>query len=183
MTFKSKTATTPRTVISVLYSGDMKYSAENYIKLSILRYVLSDRYLNSIREEKGGAYYVSVADQVFVKPQNRVSLRVDFETDPKLSYDLLALVQSEIDKIVKDGPEQRAVNDAVLFMKKKFGEAESKKAFNEARFTSMLFEGVDLYDGYVKMLEKITPADLRKFAAELFKQNNKLTMIKEPETK
>ena len=47
----------------------------------------------------------------------------------------------------------------------------------------MLFEGVDLYDGYVKMLEKITPADLRKFAAELFKQNNKLTMIKEPETK
>ena len=183
MTFKSKTATTPRTVISVLYSGDMKYSAENYIKLSVLRYVLSDRYLNSIREEKGGAYYVSVADQVFVKPQNRVSLRVDFETDPKLSYDLLALVQSEIDKIVKEGPEQRAVNDAVLFMKKKFGEAESKKAFNEARFTSMLFEGVDLYDGYVKMLEKITPADLRKFAAELFKQNNKLTMIKEPETK
>ena len=90
---------------------------------------------------------------------------------------------SDEPKIVKEGPEQRAVNDAVLFMKKKFGEEESKKAFNEARFTSMLFEGVDLYDGYVKMLEKITPADLRKFAAELFKQNNKLTMIKEPETK
>lgn len=60
----------------------LPYSAENKILSAAFRYILRDRYMKSIREEKGGAYSVSVNATEEAVPTNQVTIEVNFDTAP-----------------------------------------------------------------------------------------------------
>ncbi|MFA6335131.1 MAG: insulinase family protein [Bacteroidales bacterium] len=168
---------TPRSKISILYSGDMDYNLKNRQTLMLLEYLLSDRYLNSIREEKGGAYNVGVYADLISTPKNRVELLVDFETDPKLRDELLEIVQKEIDDVVTNGPKESEIKDAVLYIKKNFKDKEKDGDYWFNRFRNFILEGVDIQDGEEQSIDKISTKDIQKLASDLFGQGNKLTFI------
>ena len=77
-----KELTTDKASISVLYTAKLPYSAENKILSAAFRYILRDRYMKSIREEKGGAYSVSVNATEEAVPTNQITIEVNFDTAP-----------------------------------------------------------------------------------------------------
>jgi len=168
---------TPKSQITVNYTGNMAYNQKNIQTLYLLRYVLSDRYMKSIREEKGGAYYVSVSADLIANPKNRVELSVEFETDPKLRDELIGIVQKEIDDLVANGPKESEIKDAVLYIKKNFKDREKNSDYWFGRFKSLIIDGTDIYDGEEEAIGKVTTNDIQKLAIELFGQGNKLTFI------
>ncbi|OFY44416.1 MAG: hypothetical protein A2X18_02095 [Bacteroidetes bacterium GWF2_40_14] len=168
---------TPKSQITVNYNGTMAYNQKNILTLYFLKYVLSDRYMKSIREEKGGAYYVSVSADLIANPKNRVELSVEFETDPKLRDELIGIVQKEIDDLVANGPKASEIKDAVLYVKKNHKDREKNSDYWYGRFKSLILDGTDIYDGEEEGIDKVSTSDIQKLAKELFSQGNKLTFI------
>lgn len=168
---------TPKSQITVNYTGNMAYNQKNTQTLYLLRYVLSDRYMKSIREEKGGAYYVSVTADLIANPKNRIELTVEFETDPKLRDELLGIVQKEIDDLVSNGPKESEIKDAVLYAKKNYKDREKNSDYWYGRFKSLIIDGTDIYDGDEEGIGKVTTSDIQRLAKEFFGQGNKLTFI------
>ncbi len=168
---------TPKSQITVNYNGNMAYNQKNIQTLYFLKYVLSDRYMKSIREEKGGAYYVNVSANLIANPKNRVELSVEFETDPKLRDELLSIVQKEIDDLVANGPKESEIKDAIIYVKKTHKDREKNSDYWFGRFMSFIIDGTDIYDGEEEGIGKVSTSDIQKLAKELFGQGNKLTFI------
>jgi len=177
MKYYDTTMVTPKSQISITYHGKMAYNQKNLQTLYLLRYVLSDRYLKSIREDKGGAYYVGVDSHISSEPINNVELSVGFETDPKLRDELIVLVQKDIDDLVAKGPRENEIKDALIYLQKTFKDREKDSDYWFGRFSEYILNGVDVYDNEETEINKITTKDIQKLAAELFKQGNKLTFI------
>lgn len=94
---------TPKSSIERIYHGRFDYTPENYAVLRYVTYILGARYLTTVREEKGGTYYVGVHDEVSARPRGYCQLVVSFDTDPKLREMLLGEVQKGIERLARRG--------------------------------------------------------------------------------
>ncbi|MDD2358781.1 MAG: insulinase family protein, partial [Thiovulaceae bacterium] len=175
--FYTKSIQTPISSIDIIYSGKAAYTAKNYIASYLLKHILTDRYLKSIREDKGGTYYVGVGANLMSEPQNRLSLEINFDTDPKMREELLKLIGVEIQDIVKNGPKNEEFNAALLFLKKSFADASVRKSYLSERYYNLISDGVDLNDRADAILNTIKPADVKNLAAELIKQGNRMLFV------
>jgi zinc protease len=168
---------TPKCQIGITYHGDVAYNQKNWQTLVLLKYVLSDRYIKYIREEKGGAYHVGVSAELFSGPNKRAEISVNFETDPKLREDLIDIVHREIKDIAENGPAQDEIKDALLFIKKNYKDREKKADYWYGRFRHLVREGFDIYTGEEENIEKISKEDIRKLAKKIVEQGNVMTTI------
>ena len=109
---------TPKSSIERIYHGRFDYTPENYAVLRYVTYILGARYLTTVREEKGGTYYVGVHDEVSARPRGYCQLVVSFDTDPKLREMLLGEVQKGIERLAAEAPSEQEVNEAMLYFKK-----------------------------------------------------------------
>ncbi len=178
-TFKyyTKAIQTPISSINIAYFGVAAYTPKNYIASNLLKHILTDRYLKSIREEKGGTYYVGVDAILMSEPQNRLSLEINFDTDPKMREELLKIIDLEIADIIKKGPSNEEFNAALLFIKKSYSDAAARKGFLSDRYHNLISDGVDLREGTEQILKTIKPADVKNIATELIKQGNKMLFV------
>lgn len=119
-------AVTPKSSIERIYHGRFDYTPENYAALRYVTYILGARYLTTVREEKGGTYYVGVHDEVSARPRGYCQLVVSFDTDPKLCEMLLGEVQKGIERLAAEAPSEQEVNEAMLYFRKVNAESRSK---------------------------------------------------------
>ncbi len=175
--FFTKTALTPISKISLLYHGKCSYTSANYISSVLLRHILTDRYLQSVREEKGGTYYVGVDAYLSGVSKKNLSLAIDFDTDPKLRDELVEIIDAEMNDIIKNGVKDEEFNAALLFVKKSFAEASVRKTYLYERFTDLIENGTDLRDGAESLLYKVKPSDIQNLLSELIQQGNRLYFV------
>ncbi len=168
---------TPKSDISVIYSGKMENNPKNNSLFEILKYILSDRYLSSIREEKGGTYYVSVSGELSSIPQNRVYLEVGFETDPKLRDELMDIVHEEVRSLVKSGVSDEEFNSALLFMKKRIKDNQKRGDYLFSRLQEYINFGVDSRDGELELLDTLSTKEVQQFARKFFGQGNVINLV------
>ncbi len=167
---------TPKAIISVKYHSNVKYSLKTAQTMGFLRYLLSDRYIKSIREDKGGTYHVGVTGYILSKPENRAHIDIEFETDPKLRDGLIEAVNEEIEDLAVNGPAPDEINNALLYTKKNFNTREKKANYWVERFKHLINEGFDIYENEEQNIDKITPRDIQKLAAKIYKSSNRLTL-------
>lgn len=167
---------TPKAKITVEYHTGLKYDQKNSLTMYLLRYLLSERYIKSIREEKGGTYHVGVSGAVLSEPENRADLVIEFETDPTLKDILIKAVDEEIEDLAKNGPVQEEIKNALLFTKKNYSTREKKSDYWFGRFKHLVTEGFDIYENEEQNVEKVTPKDIQKLAQKIYKSGNRLTL-------
>ncbi len=177
MRYYDQNMLTPKSQISILYHGEMEYNQKNRQGLKLISDILGDRYLKSIREEKGGTYYVAVSASLLSEPAKRAELSVEFETDPNLRDELISIVQNEINDLVVNGPKEEEIKNVILFIKKNFKDREKNSNYWFNRFKDYILDGVDLLDQEEEGVEKIQTTDIQKIASEFFGQSNKFTFI------
>lgn len=163
------------------YSGKVEYTTENYVKARFLVYILRERYMKSIREEKGGTYHVGVGIGTIQYPQPLFRISIDFDTDPKLVQELAEIVQKEIEKVTTEGVSDKEVKEVMLYLKKGAEEKKSIKRDWAADLKNSIKGNVDLTIGEENYFDKITSKELKKFAQQLFSQKNRMTFIFAPE--
>lgn len=178
--YKAKNMLSTKASVSRLYSGKAAYTPENGLMTKFITYILRDRYMKSIREEKGGTYHVGVTGDISRLPENSISFSVDFDTDPALVDELLEIVQLEIDKLVAEGPTEKEMKEIKLYLEKVF-----KDQLEEPSWLAIISDALksvpDISTPAKKLLDRMDAVEIQKFAKSIFSTGNRMTFVFEPE--
>ncbi|NTV19317.1 MAG: insulinase family protein, partial [Bacteroidales bacterium] len=177
--YKAENMLSSKASVDRIYYAQVPYSPETNMYSKFITYILRERYMKSIREERGGTYHVGVTNDMLKFPQPSLQIAIDFDTDPKLVDELLQVVQDEINNFIKNGPTEKEMKEIKLYLSKVY--QDRKEDTNWIGIISGALKSEEnLSQSEVAMLDKTTAADVKKFANKVFKTNNRLTFVFEP---
>jgi zinc protease len=119
----------PKSNVTIMFYGDAVYSPKESVALTALGEVLSIKLIEELRENESGVYGVSARGSMNKVPYGSYNFNISFPCGPENSEKLTTSALAELDKIIKNGPEEKDVN--------KYKEAEAleyKKKIKENRY-------------------------------------------------
>ena len=139
--------------------------------INILDYIMSARYLDLIREKRGGAYSIQFVTSIATDKVLPSNAYVDFRTRPELRELLLADLQDELDLMCKEGPTALEMERAVKYLVKHYNESQEQilrsvgsqldQMENYIRF------GTPYGYDYEKVIQSIKASDVRALARRI----------------
>ncbi len=169
-----------KATVTQLHHEACDYNAENYLLSRFTAYILSTRYLKSIREDKGGTYHVGVSGELDLYPFPTASIKIEFDTDPALVDELLKVVEEEINQLVAEGPTEQEVREIKLYLEKRF--TDRKKNVSWMAILSNALKGEpNLELEQMGLLEQVSVESVHAFAKNLFESGNRMTFVFEPQ--
>lgn len=119
----------PKSNVTIMFYGDATYSPKEAIAMTALGEVLTIKLIEELRENESGVYGVSARGSMNKVPYGSYNFNIGFPCGPENAEKLIASALAELDKIIKNGPEEKDVN--------KYKEAEAleyKKKMKENRY-------------------------------------------------
>ena len=165
----------------VVYGAEMRYTLRNRLIMQLIGDILDIRYFESMRENEGGTYGVSVRGSLSKKPVEYASLQMRYDTDPEMYEKLQKIVYSEVDSFIVEGPKEVDFNKAVLNLKNKFTENQKENNWQLNAMVAYYNDHEDLAKDYLSTLESITRDELRDTLKWLREQNNRIEVVMKPQ--
>lgn len=178
--YKAKNMLSSKASVGRLYFGEAPYNAQSNMYSRFIAYILRERYMKSIREERGGTYHVGVTNEIMKYPYEHVEFSVEFDTDPALVDELLMVVQQEADNFVKNGPTEKEMKEITLYLQKVYQDRKEETVWPAVIVNNLKGE-VSLQETEKEFLPKVKAGDIQKFAKKIFKSGNRMTFVFEPE--
>ncbi len=119
----------PKSNVTIMFYGDAVYTPKEAVAMTALGEVLTIKLVEELRENESGVYGVSARGSMNKVPYGSYNFNIGFPCGPDNADKLMASALAELDKIIKNGPEEKDVN------KYKESEAlEYKKKIKENRY-------------------------------------------------
>ena len=166
----AKEQQTPMATVFMLYSGDCKYDLKNNLLMSFLTQALDMVYTEEIREKEGGTYGVSCYGGLNKYPTEDMMMQIVYQTDPDKFEKLNSIIDREMKEMATEGPIKE-------YMLKKYNDNQKENSYWVNNLKEYFCNGVDNTKDYVETINAISKADVQKFAADLQKQGNKITVV------
>ena len=175
--------TVPKSDVTYSFKGKMKLSPKNLAIVEMMDYIMSARYMQQIREERGGTYHVSFLTEIDYSDSGAFESVVAFQTRPELVDVLVQDVRDEMDRMGKEGPSAKEMEEAAKYLVKHHGEKKAMKAnslesVNDGCINFILY-GIEPDYDYDAVIGSISADDIRKFAAKLDKGDKFITIYRE----
>ncbi len=171
---------TPRTSIFVNLNGDCNFSAADRLLGAAIRHVLELRYVQSIREDEGGAYSVRVAWTLEKNPKPQFRFSVSFDTDPAKGDKLLGLVYREINTMIGQGPSETDLMKAKeYFLKQRQEDMKENQWWGNILF-DYYFNGLDYLTGFQENVKAMTAQSVHDYARKTLTQGNQVRVVMKP---
>lgn len=158
----------PLTNIYYAFLRKEKATTRNLVVSDFLDYILSARYLDQIREARGGAYHVGYTTSVPDNPAHPWRGIVQFKTRPDMKDILLQDVQDVMEQMCKEGPTATEMDMAVKYIVKRHGELEVRAQRNIGiqldRLEDTVLLGRDYDCDYDRIARSVTAKDVQKMA-------------------
>ena len=171
----------PKVSVRLIYSGAMEDNAKNRLIVDLLSRALDSRYMISIREEKGGTYGVSVQGAIEEYPVENYFMGIVFDTNDALADELIEICDKEIRKIAEEGPLADDVAKAKEFLQKNYAYVLENNSGWMSAIARWYEEGYNYTEEYLGILESVTLEDIKAFAAQILKDNNRTLVVMRPE--
>ena len=171
----------PKVSVRLIYSGAMEDNAKNRLIVDLLSRALDSRYMISIREEKGGTYGVSVQGAIEEYPVENYFMGIVFDTNDALADELIEICDKEIRKIAEEGPLAEDVAKAKEFLQKNYANVLENNSGWMSAINRWYEEGYNYKEEYLGILESVTLEDIKAFAAQILKDNNRTLVVMRPE--
>jgi zinc protease len=164
----------PKATVYINYSGVYDYD-DNLarLQLSTLCDILDVRYTESIREEQGGTYGVSVVPGQNHYPFESYQVMIYFDCDPGNVEKLSAIAYEEIAKIKEEGPLDKDINGVKENLLKTYHENLEKNSYWLNMLRRFDFDEIDpsYHFTYEKYVNKLTREGLKEAANRFFGDN------------
>jgi zinc protease len=172
----------PKATILLSFAEDMKYTPFNYLGLEVIKSVLDIVYTEKVREDEGGTYGVSVSLSEQKRPTEIGEAMITFDCDPARANNLKAIIYSELDNIVKNGPSQVNLDKAVSNILKTREENKMHNAYWSSVLSRYYSYGINSNDpvNYENVLKAFTVTDIKKIAGEMFNKADVVDLIFKP---
>jgi len=116
----------PKSLSMILIHGSMVFDQQRRTVFHAMAQILEMRLLQSLREELGGTYSVSVIDSNAKYPKPEYSIGIRFGSSPDRTEDLIKRVFQEIEKFKTEGPTVKELTDEKEALLREF-ETNSQK--------------------------------------------------------
>ena len=174
--------TVPKATVLVHFSNDLEYSPFYQQAIRAINGILTLKYDETIREEEGGTYGVSATISLEQFPQSKGGANIFFECESARADELKDIVHKEIEKLCKEGPSETDLNKTINNILKVREESKNHNSYWLSALFSYYYRGIDFNDpaNYEDIVNSLTPDDIRKVAAELFTNADKVDIIFKP---
>lgn len=171
---------TPKTTIGFFFTGEMPYSLENRLAMKVLAQVMEIEYMESIREDKGGAYVVGTAGGMRIVPENGYTFIVQFDTDPKMADDMMQIVMDELQEMVEQGPDAEDLFKVKEYLLKQHPNDLKTNGAWVNYLESYHVDGYDIVSDYESDVNKISAEQIKAIAAKILADGNVVRVIMDP---
>ena len=172
---------TPLANVSVFYTGNVPFTPKNDLTLDVLTRVLQIAYTDSVREEKGGTYGVSVSFNLEKEDNPNALVRISYKSDPKRYEELNPIIYKQFQNIADHGPVASSMDKVKKYLKKQYGQMAITNDYWSYVVWHQLEDDADFDKDYCKMVDALTAADVQQMAKNILKQNHRVevTMMSE----
>ena len=177
----TKKMSTPLANVSIFYSADVPFTPQSDLELDFLKRCLSIAYTDSVREEKGGTYGVSVDFDLSKDEKPNTTLSISYNADPQRYEELNLIIYQQLENIAKYGPVASSVDKVKQYLIKQYGQAAITNDYWSYIIWHELDDDADFDKDYCKMVEDMTAAQIQRMAQRLLdaKRCIEVTMLSE----
>lgn len=165
---------TPKATTAIVYTGDMAYTAENVLLLSVLNQLFEMEFIEKIREEQGGTYGVRVHTEAEKLPVEAFTIQFKFDTNPEKRDGLVEIMNKVVADIQTQGPDAQMLEKVKEYLQKQHTDNLKENGYALRNTWQYYVYGVDLEKDYLKRVNELSVSSVQKFAKQLFKQNNRV---------
>ena len=177
----TKKMSTPLANVSIFYSADVPFTPQSDLELDFLKRCLSIAYTDSVREEKGGTYGVSVDFDLSKDEKPNTTLSISYNADPQRYEELNPIIYQQLENIAKYGPVASSVDKVKQYLIKQYGQAAITNDYWSYIIWHELDDDADFDKDYCKMVEEMTAEKIQRVAQRLLdaKRCIEVTMLSE----
>lgn len=171
---------TPTAHVGVYYTFDMPFNAKSDLTLDCLARILQTTYIDSVREEKGAVYGVSVSAQIDKdsKPSSLISIR--FKTAPEKYEEIIPVIYKQVALMAHCGPSKEALDNVKRYLLKAHRQYVKRNGYWEHVLFNQLKNGMDIETAYEHMVTELTGDDVQQAAQQLLESNRRIEITMLP---
>lgn len=170
---------TPAATVGIYYTFQESFEPKTDLELDMLARCLQIAYTDSVREEKGGTYGISVSYQMSKTTTPNSLLRISFRTDPSKYDELIPIVYRQIQNIADNGPLESSMDKVKKYLLKAHGQNIKDNGYWDYVIYNRLRHGIDYHTGFEQVLESVKAADVQRVAQDMLSEKRRIevTMI------
>ena len=176
-----KKQATPLANVSVYYSADVEFSPKNDLTLDFLTRALQIAYTDSVREEKGGTYGVSVSFQLEKDDVPNTTLAISYKADPQRYEELNPIIYKQLENIAKYGPAESSMQKIKEYLVKQYDQATITNDYWSYIIWHEIDDEADFDKDYKLLVQQTTAADVQQMAQKILAEKRciEVTMLSE----
>ena len=162
-----KPMATPLANVSIYYTADVPFTPQSDLELDFLKRCLSIAYTDSVREEKGGTYGVSVDFDLDRDERPNASLRISYNADPTRYKELNPIIYKQLQHIADNGPAATSMDKVRQYLTKQYAQLAIDDGYWDYVIWHELDDSADFDLGYCQMVEQMTADKVQQMARRL----------------
>ncbi len=172
---------TPLANVSVYHMADVEFSPKNDLALDFLCRVLQIAYTDSVREEKGGTYGVSVSFDLDKEDVPNTTLSISYKADPQRYDELNPIIYKQLENIANFGPEKTSMQKVREYLVKQYDQAAITNDYWSYIIWHEIEDGADFDKDYKQLVQQTTSEDVQQMAKKILdaKRCIEVTMLSE----
>ena len=161
-------------VTTVIYNilAKERYTAKNNLACAILSEVMNSLCTETLREQEGGTYNVSVTSRISRQPADELTLMFNFNTNPQQARTLLQKAIDLLSQVADEGPSTEHFNKAKEYLQKQYTAYRATDAFWMDALTDRVRYGSDDMLTNGETLHQITTKDVQRLARKLIRSRH-----------
>jgi zinc protease len=170
---------TPKANVNIVINKPMEYSAYNRLVLRVIEGILDLRFIESIREEEGGTYGVSIGTDLRHWPRETGNMRINFDCDPEKASYLKEKVYGELKALAENGPSKEDLSKTVENLMKTREQSKEHNAYFMNTIFDYYIHGINYDDpaNFEDILKGLTQKDVKKVMGILYDNPNIVDVV------
>jgi zinc protease len=180
-----KKGTEPKSLVRIMWNGEVPYSNEENLKLQALAEALNIKIIEKLREELGQIYGGGVYGSMNKYPYSSFSAGVSFPCGPENVDKLITATLAEIEKVKTNGPTQADLDKVKETWKQQYQVNVKENSFWVRQLIQSAEMGTDAANvlTYEKRVDALTIKDLKDASNKYFDSKNYVQVVLDPEQK
>lgn len=173
---------TPKTTVYLDFSGKLKKTESTKLNLYYIAQLLSKKYLDTIREQEGGSYGVSVRSGYTTIPAERFDLMINFDTDPEKRVRIMEVVEEQIETLKNGAVDMDDFNEVKAALLNGRQQNVKTNKFWLTDLVDYLQTGDKIYNDeeYQQLIDSITPESVVATAKQVLTNPDRVEVIMSP---
>jgi zinc protease len=175
----------PKSQTSIIFTGPFEYDPQHRVAIRTMSQILQQRLLESLREELGGTYSVSVSGSGQKIPLQEFQVSIRFGSDPQRLDSLVKRVFEEIEKLKTAGPTEKEVADQREAFLREFETSSKQNGYLLAQIAGKYQAGEDVAGVWEapELYKKLDVATIQTAAKTYLNTSNYVKVTLLPEKK